>query len=286
MFELRSSELTVTVLDPVADRERLGPRYCTGGYIFQIEDGTHTLLSGPTFPDEFDVISGQGIPDSFAESPLPEVALPLRGSPTAQNSDAETAKLVPGVGLCDLAARRVIEFCSWTVDTSPETIRFETSHRWRNYAFNISRVVSVAGRVVRSRTRIDNREGRPVPIRWFPHPFYPVERSPSAPLCSFPPSSHATTTVEPGSPYFVGEDGYLRCSDLSLKKVAAVECESAGPFTILQHHPVTGMAAARFSYAPNYVKVWGNSNTFSFEPYFERTVGSNMSLAWLCEYHF
>ncbi len=38
MLFLENGRLRIHVLDPVADRSRLGTRYCTGGFIFQVED--------------------------------------------------------------------------------------------------------------------------------------------------------------------------------------------------------------------------------------------------------
>ena len=73
MLSLGNRELEVTVLDPVADRDRFGVRYCTGGYIYQITDArVGELMSGPTFPDSFNWFDGQGIPDAFHLSPLRE----------------------------------------------------------------------------------------------------------------------------------------------------------------------------------------------------------------------
>lgn len=43
---------------------RIGP--CgAGGYVLQIKDANGPLLSSPAYPEDSDVISGQGIPDSF-----------------------------------------------------------------------------------------------------------------------------------------------------------------------------------------------------------------------------
>src|SRR4026208_1564929 len=73
MYTLTSEFLEVSILDPLADQERFGTRYCTGGYIFQIMDRRHgALLSGPTYPDSFNWFDGQGIPDAFNLSPLSE----------------------------------------------------------------------------------------------------------------------------------------------------------------------------------------------------------------------
>ena len=38
MYTLSNEQLTVSILNPLADQSRFGVRYCTGGYIFQISD--------------------------------------------------------------------------------------------------------------------------------------------------------------------------------------------------------------------------------------------------------
>src|SRR5262245_49107041 len=93
MYTLTNESLEVSILDPLADQERFGTRYCTGGYIFQIEDRRHgALLSGPTYPDSFNWFDGQGIPDAFNLSPLREPAT------------SDPAALIIGIGVCDLQA--------------------------------------------------------------------------------------------------------------------------------------------------------------------------------------
>ena len=73
MYSLKNESLEVSILDPLADQQRFGTRYCTGGYIFQVVDPKlGDLLSGPTYPDSFNVFDGQGIPDAFNLSPLCE----------------------------------------------------------------------------------------------------------------------------------------------------------------------------------------------------------------------
>ena len=62
MYSIANASLSVSILDPVADQQRFGTRYCTGGYIFQVDDSQHgALMSGPTYPDRYDPFNGQGI---------------------------------------------------------------------------------------------------------------------------------------------------------------------------------------------------------------------------------
>jgi len=268
MDTIRSQSLQVTVLDPVADRDRMGPRYCTGGYVFQVADDGGPLLSGPTYPDDFNWFDGQGIPDSFALAPL-------------RDRDAPSSKaLIPGIGVCDTVERTVIEHCDWEIERLPERVRFRTTHAWGGYGLSIEREVSVAGRVVVSSTRVENRAASQLPVCWFPHPFYPLPAG--AEICSLP----APVALPPGTTYSAGEDGYLRCRDFSAMQSVAVACNGAGPLTVLERHPRLGVVAARFSFPAAHVLVWGNPRTFSFEPYLERTVGVGAAIEWTAEYHF
>jgi len=96
MYTLSGETLEVAILDPVADQERFGVRYCTGGYIFQVTDRSHgPLLTGPTYPHSFNWFDGQGIPDAFNLGPLLE------------QPDSGPNALIIGIGECDLQARQV-----------------------------------------------------------------------------------------------------------------------------------------------------------------------------------
>ena len=66
VIALAEGALVVSVLDPVADRHLLGTRYCTAGFVFQVQDADRgPLLAGPTYPHAYDVVGGQGAPDAF-----------------------------------------------------------------------------------------------------------------------------------------------------------------------------------------------------------------------------
>ena len=70
MLTLANAELTVSLIDPAAEQARLGPRYCWGGYIWQVSDRSiGTLLTGPEWPELTPLPhNGQGLPESFRHS--------------------------------------------------------------------------------------------------------------------------------------------------------------------------------------------------------------------------
>src|SRR4029078_5315433 len=122
MYTLTSDSLEVSILDPLADQQRFGTRYCTGGYIFQVSDRRlGALLSGPTYPDSFNWFDGQGIPDAFNLSPLRDPA------------DASAEALIIGIGVCDLEQNKVVEFCSWKVQQQPSEISMATTQTFGRF---------------------------------------------------------------------------------------------------------------------------------------------------------
>src|SRR5258708_4381974 len=137
MYTLTSESLEVSILDPLADQERFGTRYCTGGYIFQIADRRHgALLSGPTYPDSFNWFDGQGIPDAFNLSPLRDPAA------------ADASALIIGVGVCDLQANRVAEFCRWEVQQHATALAMHTTQAFQGFALELDRTVALHGRTI------------------------------------------------------------------------------------------------------------------------------------------
>jgi hypothetical protein len=271
MFTLQNDTLTVTVLDPVTDRERFGTRYCTAGYIFQIADAVHgDLLSGPTFPDSFNTFDGQGIPDAFNLSPLRD---PNRPGPQA---------LVLGIGLCDLEQNRVVSFDSWEQQRTDATAEFRTVHSALGYRVEVIRRVTLLGRTVRSWTMVVNHSEPTVPVRWFPHPFFPQPRGTE--LCAF----NLTVGLPENPGYVLAGNGFLhrRGPAVTPGPFQALSHDGRAPLSVWQRHDKLGLVGARCDYVPAAFPIWGNANTFSWEPYFERGLFAGEAASWTVDYLF
>ena len=270
MIELTNDALTVTLLDPVVDRQCFGVRYCTGGYIHQVRDPVRgNLLSGPTYPDSFNWFDGQGIPDAFNLGPLNSTRTPGEA-------------LIIGIGLCDLQARVVRAFCDWTISRHGAGIRYETVQRYEDWSFRLTREVSLNGRTVRSHTTLDNPGKAPLPVRWFPHPFYPQ------------PATDELLWVNAPLRWADGQ-GYTRLANDFIARTGwpwdtghylPLDHDATAPLVVLQRHPTLGMVSAACSYVPDFFPIWGNQTAFSWEPFLERTIASQQSLSWWIDYSF
>ncbi len=271
MYTLSNDQLTVSILDPQADQERFGTRYCTGGYIFQIADRVHgDLLSGPTYPDSFNVFDGQGIPDAFNLSPLRE---PYSDDPTA---------LILGIGICDTKARKAIEFCKWEVKQETQSIRMVTEHRFQDYAARLERIVTLFERTVHSEIRVANLGQGFLNLRWFPHPFFPHPIADELFRVNFPVSF----PENPG--YEIAPNGYIRRKGWPWTGGQSAKLDHAGDtrLVIMQRHPKLGLVGASCSFAPDFFLIWGNARTFSWEPYLERSLLGSQEYAWSIDYDF
>lgn len=274
MYTLGNTALTVSILDPVADQARFGTRYCTGGYIFQIDDAQRgPLLTGPNYPDYaqgFIPYNGQGIPDAFNLNPLAEAKA---GGPNA---------LIIGIGLCDLVQDRVVEFCRWQVEQTAGALSMRTEQAYQSFAFTLERTVALAGRTVRSTTRLANTGPGAVPLRWFPHPFYPQPEGDELVRFNVPVSM-------PDNPgYAQAPSGFIARKNWpdGLGYYQPLDLGEPVRLVVLQKHPVLGLVAGVCSYAATFMPIWGNSQTFSWEPYYERMVAAGQTAEWWIDYEF
>ena len=266
MLTLKSATLTVSVLHPVENADRLGTRYCTGGFVFQIEDSRHgPLLSGPTYPSSYNLYDGQGIPDAF------QPHLPVR----------EGLVLGIGIGLIDTVRNQTTERCVWRIENAPEHLTFRAEQAAEGFAFSVARELTLHGRTLRSATTLSNTGKRPVPFQWYPHPFYPLFDG--GECCKF--ACPVTFPENPG--YEIAPSGFLRTKGPPSRQgyFQVVEHPPAPP-VILQKHPALGVLAAVCDYVSPRLPVWGNQNTFSFEPYYERIVVAGGEARWSVTYEF
>lgn len=272
MFTLKNNQLTVEILDPVADSERFGIRYCTGGYIFQVHDAQlGPLLSGPTYPDSFNWFDGQGIPDAFNLSPL-------------KDSASEPAALILGIGLCDLEKKIILEPCQWQVTQDTNVISFSTEHVFGDWRVQIQRQVTLIERSLLSWIQVENSGRRPVPIRWFPHPFFPQLPAGQDELLKV----NIPVSFPTGNAYELAGNGFIRRQGWPWQDgyYQALSHNASTNLVLIQRHPLLGQMTATCSYVPDFFPIWGNRQTFSWEPFLERTVASGQNHDWQIDYDF
>jgi len=245
-----------------------GTRYCTGGYIFQIEDAKlGPMLSGPTFPDEFDPFHGQGIPDAFSRMPLRDRNDPFRA-------------IIMGIGFVDLRTDTVIEFCEWDLELDDTLASFATHQRFAGYDLSLKREVRLADRTVISTNSVHNAGAISFPIAWYSHPFFPQPVGDELLSFNIPVSLRPNDGYELSTDGFIVRKGWPWETDYFLP----LDHDASAPLVVMQRHPKIGSVQVRYSYVPGYFPIWGNEITFSFEPYYERHIGAGQTLEWKVEY--
>jgi hypothetical protein len=279
MYTLKNDALEVAILDPVADRARLATRYCTGGYIFSVIDPVHgNLLSSPTNPADFNTFDGQGIPDAFNLQPLTGLSSPrTEGVPVPTDGLA----LILGIGICDLSKNEVIEWCAWDVEAEGSSVRMTTHHAFRGYDVTLTRTVTLMERTIRSETVVSNAR-RPLSFRWFPHPFFPHPETDE--LCKF----NIPVSFPENDGYAMATNGFILRKGDNWRRgyYQALDHKATTNLVVLQKHPKLGLVAATTSYIPDFFPIWGNANTFSWEPFFERSLAPRQAIAWWIDYEF
>ena len=279
MITLKNEQLDVSILDPVADKDRLGTRYCTAGFIFQIEDregapARGILLSGPTFPDSYNLYDGQGAPDAFQ----PTLVLD-------QEADGTPLRVLGiGIGLIEVKANTVTERCAWDITKGDGIIRFRTTQAAGPWRYDLERTLTLRGRTIRSETVLNNTGNRHLPFQWYPHPFFPLY--PTGECCKL--SVPFTLPDNPG--YELLENGFLRMKRFpwtgSENHFQLLGHSGTAPVSFIQKHPVTSLVTASCDYVPTRLPIWGNARTFSFEPYHERSLHPKDVARWSITYDF
>lgn len=280
MFQLNNRELRIDILDPVNDAARLGPRFCWGGYIWQVHDAKlGPLVSGPEFPKiDPTPFNGQGLPESFRHRTL-------EGKPLTWRGDHGVA-LGAGELRCDRDDRvTLISPCHWDVAQHSDRIEFTTRHTAAGFDYGMSRKVELAGREIRSFTRLTNLSGREtLTLEWFAHPFFVLvdgmvraEITDGARLAENPGFILANRILTQKRRFLSETDGHMERS-LSIPQNQPLVAELA--------HPALTHVDFETGFAPRACVIWGNDRTFSFEPYLTLNLAPGETREWSLLYRF
>lgn len=281
MLTLSLNSLAVDLLNPADARERsrMGTRYCWGGYIWQVHDEhAGPLLTGPEWPNATPTpFNGQGAPESFRHSEFgtdrPLILENGRG-------------FIIGVGEVAPGDDQpvVTKPCSWTVTRSAAAMDFYTVQSGGPYGCRLSRRIALEGRSLTSFTKVINTGSKPLPVHWFAHPFFALTNG--LITCGLPRSWDIAEN--PG----FGFDGERRLASLRVfkdKSDGHFQPLIVGPRTPLRaavSHPRLSKIFFSTDFTPDSCPVWGNSNTWSIEPYITVDLAPGATRAWTLTYEF
>lgn len=282
MLTLASPTLRVDLLDPARESERAhqGTRFCWGGYIWQVTDSlAGPLLAGPEWPDPQPLpFNGQGLPESFRHAELgsgrPLILEDRRG-------------WIIGIG--DVAPDRsgdlaVTAPCAWTVTRSANTLEFCTSQSGAGYACQLTRRVTLVGRTLISATSLTNTGTRPLPLHWFAHPFFAL--TDRMLTCTVPPSwgmVHNGGYAMDAARRITFKRRFKNKDDGHFEKLLV---GSETPLRAVVSHPHLREVVFSADFTPDLCPIWGNSNTWSIEPYLVTEVAAGTRRAWQLQYEF
>jgi hypothetical protein len=280
MIELRNTELRIELLDPISERARLGPRFCGGGFIWQVYDAfDRPLLSGPEWPSPApSPFNGQGLPESFRHRTLDGQPLTWQGDRGVALGAGEL--YVDASGQVQLAAP-----CSWEISHHPNSIEFSTAQRAGRFHYALVRRIELTGRNVQSWTRLANlSSSEPLILEWFAHPFFPLvdgmvqaEIAASAALPENPGFTLQHGRLTQKRRFNSGTDGHMD-RGLQLPADQTLQAKLA--------HPSAGYVTFATSFVPSACVIWGNDRTFSFEPYLALNLAPGEGREWSSHYDF
>jgi hypothetical protein len=131
---------------------------------------------------------------------------------------------------------------------------------------------------------VRNRGRQFVPIRWFPHPFYPQLPTGNDELIKL----NLPVTFPASKGYEIAENGFICRKGWPWDPgfYQALDHNGDQPLVVIQCHPQLGQVTATCSYAPDFFPIWGNPRTFSWEPFLERVVAGGQEYGWRIDYDF
>ena len=279
MLHLANDSLRLDVLDPTTEADRLGPRFCGGGFIWQVHDtNAGPLLSGPEGPEPNpEPFNGHGLPESFRDRTR-------TGEKLLWN---DTEGLAPGVGRLARVDGEVtlVDPCLWHIVSGNNHLEFRTTQAAAGYACALTRRIELIDRKVRSISRLTNNGKKAMNFQWFAHPFFALDAGgmmsfsvpPSAQLPADVGFTRRANNVGPTRRYIGKDDGAFTL--LELPPHQPIE-------TNLSHPKLPNGINFQTTFAPSECPIWVNGFTFSIEPYQTLNLAPGATQAWTLTYDF
>jgi hypothetical protein len=283
MMVLENSELCVSILHPLDDQDRLGVRFCSGGYVYQVDDKKKgPLFSGPEYPSAApSVINGQGMPDVFQFTQY-------------ENPDeCPPAKMIIGVGVLNNVPPQkasdihfslpVSERCQWEVAAEADAVTMTTTQSYAGRSLELARVLRLRERTLTSTTRLKNSGTGAMMFRWFAHPFFPRISGGESCMPGF------TYALPQNAGFYVDGDGAVglhETFDWNVGWYQLLEGVEGQLFSVRQRHPLCGEVRVDGDFPMHRVALWANRNTFSIEPFLQRTLHAGEEYEWTLSYRF
>jgi len=280
MLYISNSVLKISILHPEIDTQYLGSRYCRGGYIWQVDSMKHgPLLSGPSFPDPHpSVFDGQGIPDVF------ETAI---GSATVT-----VGECVHVIGVGDVLRSSditpfhvrwnptVIAPCQWRIVQASDVIEMSTTPVFKGYRYHLTKSVRLGTSGWTIKVSLHNAGTIPIPVRWFIHPFFPLNSGELYCHLSLP----LTIPDNPGFECHDNRITLVKKYDWKNGCYRTVSVPWDSPISISVNHLHAKKITMNTSYGLSWLPIWANNNTFSIEPFYSKFLVPGESGEWNVEF--
>lgn len=277
MFTFANEALAAEMLDPGDDRDRLGPRYCWGGYLHQLRDADgRDLLSGPEYPGRPTAYNGQGAPEVFC----------YQNYRTKEWMNVEgDIGIILGIGTIETLADgtpTLGEVCEWDREIDGAVCTMSTEQAAHGWAYHLARRWELRGTTAISTTRIESRGDKPLDVLWYPHPFYPLVEGGMDFHINLPIRMDDNPGFEMNGQTISMTPGF----DWNTGRLQWLEGDFGGRLEAVFQHPLTGTVTMRGEFPISHLPLWANAHTISLEPYVRYRVPPEEACQWTVAYEF
>ncbi|MCX6955684.1 MAG: hypothetical protein NTV51_26365 [Verrucomicrobia bacterium] len=279
MLHLANRELALNLLDPAdpADAARLGPRFCAGGFLWQVHDlaagpAPLPLVTGPEWPSPTPLpFNAQGLPESFRHRTRD-------GAPLTVNGALGLAIGAGALAVSPSGEATLTAPCRWEITPAADHVVFHTRQAAAGFAYDLTRRIGLHGRIINSTTQLTNLAAAPLALEWFAHPFWALGAGRAR--LALPPG----TTVPDNPGFAVAADGTLTfrrpfvAPDDSQFSLLALP--PGQPLALSLDHPALARVTFATSFVPSECPVWANARTVSVEPYLALRLAPGETREW------